>query len=65
MGSKTSEGMLDGASSPTQEASGHPPERQEPLFPHLYGTIDFAAVESEVLMQRDADGTFLGIPGLL
>lgn len=61
VGSKTSEGLLGGA----QSTEGQPSERREPLFPHLYGTIDFAAVEREVPMQRDAGGAFLGIPGLL
>lgn len=37
---------------------------KEPLFPHLYGTIDFAAVVDELPMQRGADGRFTGIVGV-
>lgn len=39
-------------------------EQQEPLFPHLYGTIDFGSVVGELPMQRGSDGSFLGIQGL-
>lgn len=35
-----------------------------PLFPHLYGGIDLAAVAGPPLpMQRDAAGRFMGIDG--
>ncbi|PNH02500.1 Pyruvate, phosphate dikinase, chloroplastic [Tetrabaena socialis] len=51
VGSKASDGLLEGG-----EAA--------PLFPHLYGTIDYAAVQSELEIERGADGAFLSIPGL-
>ena len=42
-----------------------PPEHAQPLFPHLYGTIDYGAVVRTARMQRDADGRFLSIePGV-
>ncbi|KAL4419496.1 hypothetical protein ABPG77_002282 [Micractinium sp. CCAP 211/92] len=44
-----------------QQGEGAP---KEPLFPHLYGTIDFAAVVDELPMQRSADGRFTGIVGV-
>lgn len=44
--------------------TGGEAEADAPLFPHLYGTIDFGAVQQELLVQRGDDGTFLGIPGL-
>jgi uncharacterized protein (DUF952 family) len=34
------------------------------LFPHLYGTIDAAAVVRELPVVRAADGAFLAIEGL-
>lgn len=34
------------------------------LFPHLYGSIDAAAVVRELGVARDAAGTFLSIDGL-
>ena len=34
------------------------------LFPHLYGPITAAGVVRELAVERAADGTFLGIPGL-
>lgn len=37
---------------------------EEQLFPHLYGTIDFDAVESELAVHRATDGAFLSIEGL-
>lgn len=37
--------------------------QQAPLFPHLYGTIDFDAVVAELPIEReDATGQFVGIP---
>jgi uncharacterized protein (DUF952 family) len=33
----------------------------EPLFPHLYGTIDFESVVEELDINRGDDGTFLSI----
>lgn len=33
-------------------------------FPHLYGTIDFPAVTSELAVKRSEDGSFLSIEGL-
>lgn len=36
----------------------------EPLFPHLYGTIDFDSVVAELPVERRSDGTFLYIAGL-
>lgn len=47
-----------------QQGSGAAQQGSGPLFPHLYGSIDFAAVVRELPMQRAADGTFLGIEGL-
>ncbi|KAG2483635.1 hypothetical protein HYH03_017513 [Edaphochlamys debaryana] len=35
-----------------------------PLFPHLYGTIDYEAVRSELAIERDDSGAFLAIPSL-
>ncbi len=44
----------DGAQQPTQ-----------PLFPHLYGTIDFPAVLQEHAVLRDAEsGRYLKIEGV-
>ncbi|KAK9815700.1 hypothetical protein WJX72_008279 [[Myrmecia] bisecta] len=34
------------------------------LFPHLYGTIDFGSVQSELPVVRDDDGKFVSITGL-
>jgi len=34
---------------------------KEPLFPHLYGPIDFEAVVRQHSLQRATDGTFLRI----
>jgi len=39
-------------------------EAEQPLFPHLYGTIDFDAVVRELEVERDASGAFLAIKGL-
>ncbi|KAL4538353.1 hypothetical protein Ndes2526B_g03338 [Nannochloris sp. 'desiccata'] len=33
----------------------------EPLFPHLYGTIDFESIIEELDIKRGDDGTFLSI----
>uniref|UniRef100_A0A383VBQ5 DUF952 domain-containing protein n=1 Tax=Tetradesmus obliquus TaxID=3088 RepID=A0A383VBQ5_TETOB len=41
-----------------------PPLEKQQQFPHLYGTIDFAAVSAELPVERAADGTFLAIVGL-
>lgn len=38
--------------------------KEQQLFPHLFGTIDFAAVTAELLVNRSEDGTFLSIQGL-
>ncbi|EFJ53156.1 hypothetical protein VOLCADRAFT_86151 [Volvox carteri f. nagariensis] len=35
------------------------------LFPHLYGTINYDAVQSELAIQRDTEGRFVDIPALL
>lgn len=40
------------------------PDTKPIQFPHLYGTVDFAAVAQELAVQRSADGTFLSIDGL-
>ena len=37
---------------------------EEPLFPHLYGTIDFDAVVEELPVARNADGTFVSVEGV-
>lgn len=37
------------------------PEAAAPLFPHLYGTIDYSSVVRELPVLRDADGQFLDI----
>ena len=45
----------------TQEGKAQP----QPLFPHLYGTIDFDAVLQEHAVRRDAEsGKYLGIDGV-
>lgn len=63
VGDTSSGGLLGGAAQPQQ---GQPAaEPQEPLFPHLYGALDLAAVVRRVPMQRAADGTFTGIAGLV
>ncbi|GIL50054.1 hypothetical protein Vafri_6355 [Volvox africanus] len=61
VGSKSVEGLV------TEDAprEAGKTESAPPLFPHLYGTIDYHAVQSELAIQRDADGTFLSIPGLV
>jgi uncharacterized protein (DUF952 family) len=41
-----------------------PEKSDEPLFPHLYGTIDFDAVTEELDINRGEDGTFLSITGI-
>ena len=38
--------------------------KDEQLFPHLYGPIDEAAVVAELGVQREKDGTFIGIESL-
>ncbi|GLC45007.1 hypothetical protein PLESTB_001744300 [Pleodorina starrii] len=72
VGNKSSEGLLgeagsaagtEGTTATTKEAAGA--AEAGPLFPHLYGTIDYDAVQSELAIHRDADGTFVSIPGLL
>ena len=35
-----------------------------PLFPHLYGTIDYGSVVAELAVARGADGKFLSVAGL-
>jgi uncharacterized protein (DUF952 family) len=40
------------------------PKEEEILFPHLFGSIDFAAVEAELTVRRTVDGRFLAIDGL-
>ncbi|KXZ52180.1 hypothetical protein GPECTOR_10g809 [Gonium pectorale] len=47
----------------TKSAEGLSAE-EAPLFPHLYGTIDYGAVTAELPIQRDAEGAFLAIPEL-
>ncbi|KAK9917554.1 hypothetical protein WJX75_005714 [Coccomyxa subellipsoidea] len=38
---------------------------QAPVFPHLYGTIDFDAVAKEHRVERDAEtGSFLSVEGV-
>lgn len=59
VGNISSTGVLGGAQ--RREAAEAPPE---PLFPHLYGSIDFAAVRQELPMQRGPTGSFLSIEGL-
>lgn len=45
-------------------AGGNHPEA--PLFPHLYGTIDFAAVTKEHAVIRDAaTAKFLSVEGVI
>lgn len=71
VGNKSSGGLLAGQQQ-EQQQQGQPSEQQqqpeqpqqEPLFPHLYGSIDFGAVQQELPMQRAADGRFLSIEGL-
>eukprot|EP00198_Chlamydomonas_reinhardtii_P007250 XP_001696586.1 predicted protein [Chlamydomonas reinhardtii] len=56
VGSKSSDGLSAGGEAKAKE--------ELPLFPHLYGTIDFGAVTAELPIERDASGAFLSIPGL-
>ncbi|KAG2430658.1 hypothetical protein HYH02_013656 [Chlamydomonas schloesseri] len=56
VGNKPSDGLAAGGAETAKEAL--------PLFPHLYGTIDFGAVTAELPIERDAAGEFLSIPGL-
>lgn len=62
MGDRSSGGLLGGAQQQQGQGQQQP---AEPLFPHLYGTIDFAAVVQRVPMQRATDGSFTGIAGLV
>ena len=39
-------------------------QKNEQLFPHLYGPVDEAAVVAELGVQRGEDGSFTGIEGL-
>jgi len=39
-------------------------QADEPLFPHLYGPINFDAVCDKLPVKRASDGTFLEIEGL-
>ncbi len=39
-------------------------KKEEPLFPHLDGTIDYEAVAQELPVHRGGDGTYLSIAGL-
>lgn len=55
VGDKSSGGLLAGQQQQQQ---------QEPLFPHLYGSINFEAVLDELPMRRSPDGCFLSIEGL-
>ena len=49
----------------TKTTAFEPGAETVPLFPHLYGTIDYGAVAQEVEVQRDAaTGEFLAFPGL-
>lgn len=52
MGEKSSAGA---------EFSQGGPEAVAPLFPHLYGTIDYSSVVRELPVQRSPDGKFLDI----
>ena len=53
VGDRASTGLAEGA------------DGDQPLFPHLYGAIDFAAVVKELPVERCAEsGTFLNIVGL-
>ncbi|GIL77878.1 hypothetical protein Vretimale_6508 [Volvox reticuliferus] len=61
VGSKSTEGLL----MENAPREGREAESTSPLFPHLYGTIDYHAVQSELAIQRDADGVFLSIPCLV
>jgi hypothetical protein len=35
-----------------------------PLFPHLFGSIDFGAVAAELPVERGADGAFISVTGV-
>lgn len=59
VGNTSSGGLLGGAQQLAEE------QPQAPLFPHLYGALDLAAVVRRVPMQRAADGSFTGIAGLV
>ena len=45
-------------------ANGLTSPTDAPLFPHLYGTIDFESVVEELDITRGDDGTFLNIPNI-
>lgn len=75
VGNKSSGGLLggdqqqqqqqaDGAAAAAPAAPAAEAQPQEPLFPHLYGTIDFEAVVGELPVERDASGRFLSIQGV-
>ncbi len=67
-GSQDQQGRQQGQQQQGQQQQGQQQQGEgapkEPLFPHLYGTIDFAAVVDELPMQRSADGWFTGIVGV-
>ena len=49
----------------TKTKTFDPNAKEEALFPHLYGTIDYESVTQEVQIERDvATGEFLSFPGL-
>lgn len=80
VGNQSSSGLLTGQQQQQPGSQQQQPEQQagpngtaaaaaatteqQPLFPHLYGTIDFAAMREELPMERGADGRFLAIQGL-
>ena len=69
VGDKSSGGLLKKPAPPAEQQQevqqeGAAGGAEEPLFPHLYGTIDLGSVVGELPMQRGEGGTFLSIQGL-
>ncbi len=49
----------------TPPPAGYTASPDAPLFPHLYGTINYDAVVREARLRRDQDGRFAGIEGIV
>jgi len=49
------------SSADAEFSKGADSETAAPLFPHLYGTIDYASVVRELPVKRSEDGKFLSI----
>lgn len=49
----------------TPPPAGYTASPDAPLFPHLYGTINYDAVVREARLRTDRDGRFAGIEGIV